>query len=146
MTLDSIGSLLKSICVHWPNAKKNYLNPETGNVSKLVAEEWYRRIGFLEDDHVDRMLEEYLVDPEVNRYPPGVPYFLGHKKIRTANGYIAEEARTQVRYRVNKYGDLTDQEGRLYADPDDPEGKWHYDGSGRICKQDGEGREIVWFR
>ena len=144
MTLDSVGNLLIKICVHWPAAKKNFLNQE-GKVSKLVAEEWYNRIGFLDDEKVDAMLEEYLLNPEVNKYAPGVPYFLGHRKERKASGFVAGEARMENRYRV-KDGILYDQEDRIYADPEDPDGVWYTNAYGYICKKDSENREVVWFR
>lgn len=145
MTLDSIGSLLASICVHWPVQKKNYINADTGNVSKTVAEEWYRRIGYLDDEKVEAMFTEYLADENVNKYPPGVGYFLGHKSQRASSSYMAAEARQKVRFRVSPKGDLIDDEGRVYADPEDPDGIWYVNGSGYICKRDNE-REVVWYR
>ena len=146
MTLDSIGSLLASICVHWPVQKKNYINADTGNVSKTVAEEWYRRIGYLDDAKVEAMFTEYLADDNVNKYPPGVGYFLGHRSQRASSSYTATEARQKVRFRVSPKGDLIDDEGRVYADPEDPDGVWYVNGSGYICKRNGEGREEVWYR
>ncbi len=146
MTLDSIGSLLASICVHWPVQKKNYINADTGNVSKTVAEEWYRRIGYLDDEKVEAMFTEYLADENVNKYPPGVGYFLGHKSQRASSSYMAAEARQKVRFRVSPKGDLIDNEGRIYADPEDPDGVWYVNGSGYICKRDESGRETVWYR
>lgn len=146
MTLDSIGSLLASICVHWPVQKKNYINADTGNVSKTVAEEWYRRIGYLDDEKVEAMFTEYLADENVNKYPPGVGYFLGHRSQRASSSYMAAEARQKVRFRVSPKGDLIDDEGRVYADPEDPDGVWYVNGSGYICKRNGEGREEVWYR
>lgn len=146
MTLDSIGNLLASICVHWPVQKKNYINADTGNVSKTVAEEWYRRIGYLDDEKVEAMFTEYLADENVNKYPPGVGYFLGHRSQRASSNYIATEARQKVRLRVSPKGDLIDDEGRTYADPDDPDGVWYINGSGYICKRNESGRETVWYR
>lgn len=146
MTLDSIGSLLASICVHWPVQKKNYINADTGNVSKTVAEEWYRRIGYLDDAKVEAMFTEYLADENVNKYPPGVGYFLGHKSQRASSSYMAKEARQKVRFRVSPKGDLIDDEGRIYADPEEPDGVWYVNRSGYICKRDGSGRETVWYR
>lgn len=157
MTLDSIGSLLASICVHWPVQKKNYINADTGNVSKTVAEEWYRRIGYLDDEKVEAMFTEYLADENVNKYPPGVGYFLGHRSQRASSSYMATEARQKVRFRVKTFTrkdksgkeiiitELVDDEGRVYADPDDPDGVWYINGSGYICKRDNE-REEVWYR
>lgn len=145
MTLSSVGDLLKAICVHWPTAKKNMLDND-GKISKIVAEEWYRRIGYLDDEKVEAMFTEYLADENVNKYPPGVGYFLGHKSQRASSSYMAAEARQKVRFRVSPKGDLIDDEGRVYADPDDPDGVWYINGSGYICKRDGSQREIVWFR
>ena len=146
MTLDSIGSLLASICVHWPVQKKNYINADTDKISKTVAEEWYRRIGYLDDEKVEAMFTEYLADENVNKYPPGVGYFLGHKSQRASSSYIANEARQKVRFRVSPKGELTDDEGRVYADPEDPDGVWYVNGSGYICKRNDDNREVVWYR
>ena len=144
MTLDSVGKLLARICVHWPAQKKNILDANN-RISRTVAEEWYNRLGFLEDDAVDGMLEEYLLDDSVNRYAPNVAYFLGHKKQKKSSAYYDWESRKQNRYRINKWGDLVDQEDRIYADPDDPDGAWSVNDNGYICKRS-SGREEVWFR
>lgn len=142
MTLDSIGSLLANICVHWPVAKKHYLTDE-GRVSKPVAQEWFRRIGFLEDEQADRMLEEYLADPDVNKYPPGVPYFLG-KKVHKQTSYYKAPDYKDLRFKVER-GDIIDHEGRIWADPDAPERKYYINRQGSICYIDNE-REVVWKR
>lgn len=143
MTLDSVGKLLIKICVHWPAQKKNLLDANN-NVSKAVAEEWYNRIGFLEDSRVDELLEEYLLDDESNRYAPNVAYFLGHKKQKKSSAYYDWKSRAQNRYRIFK-GDLVDQDGRVYADSDDPDGEWFVNANGYICKRS-NGREEIWFR
>ena len=145
MTLNSVGELVKAICVHWPNAKKNMLDSE-GKISKAVADEWYKRIGFLDDARVDELFTEYLMDESVNKYPPTVGYFLGHKFQRKSHSYTAAEQRLQLRYKISKHGDLIDQEGRVYADPEDPEGIFYFNNNGYICKKGKDGREEVWFR
>lgn len=145
MTLSSVGDLMKAICVHWPAAKKNMLDGD-GKISKAVAEEWYRRIGYLDDAKVEAMFTDYLTDENVNKYPPGVGYFLGHKSQRASGSYTAVEARQKVRFRVSAKGDLIDDEGRIYADPEDPDAKWYCNGSGYICKRSKDGREEVWYR
>jgi len=143
VTLDSIGKLLSSICIHWPAQKKHYLNPVTGNVSKIVAEEWYKRMGFLDDEKVEELFTQYLTSDDV-KYPPTVGYFLGHKTERKSSHYWAP--RNENRYRVSKRGELIDQEGRVYADPEDPEGIFYINASGHLCKKDVSGQEIVWYR
>lgn len=145
MTLSSVGDLMKAICVHWPAAKKNMLDGD-GKISKAVAEEWYRRLGYLEDGKVEAMFTDYLTDENVNKYPPGVGYFLGHKSQRASGSYTAVEARQKVRFRVSPNGELTDDEGRIYADPEDPDAKWYCNSSGYICKRSKDGREEVWYR
>lgn len=143
MTLDSIGKLIVQICVHWPNAKKNYLTAE-GKVSKTVAEEWYRRIGFLEDDQADKMFEEYLTNADVNKYPPGVPYFLGQKPHRPSKYHHAPDM-ANLRFTVER-GDIIDQEGRIWAGPEDPERKYYVNGLGHICYKDKDEREVVFYK
>lgn len=141
MNLNSVGSLLVKIAVHYPSFRKQILNSE-GNISKAVAEEWERRIGFLSDEEADRLLEAYLMDEEKSRYAPNCAYFLQYKRQALRSSYSAPE-REQVRYEIIR-GELYDQEGRIYADPNDPDAYWYKNAYGSVCKRDSNDREEIW--
>lgn len=141
MNLNSVGNLLIKIAVHYPAFRKHITNSE-GNVSKAIAEEWERRIGFLTEEQADALLEAYLMDEGKNKYAPNCAYFLQYKKQGNRNAYSAPE-RADLRFTVIG-GNLYDQEGRLYADPDDPDARWYKNAYGNICKRGADDTEEVW--
>ena len=140
MDLNSVGKLLQTISIHYPSFKKHIQNSE-GMLSKAVAEEWMRLIGFMTYEEALKKLDDHLLG-EDSKFAPDVSFFLKHKVVKREEAFHApiqhiwhiEFSKGDVE---RKHGRVYDQDGCEYVhDPMYDEG-YHYDDMGRICTKDG---------
>lgn len=126
--------LLSKITVHYPAMDQRWKHDD-GKFRKDVVEEWYRLIGFLSYEDAMKKFDQYLRLPDGNRYAPDVKWFL--------TAHSPSQAREEPRKpgtgfdRIDRFGNLTDAEGRLYAFSEKPYEKYHYDSSMRIMDSAG---------
>lgn len=144
MDLRSIGKLLQSICVNYPTFKKDAV-AENGNIRQSYADEWLKRIGFMDYEEADAILEDWLMG-ENSKFAPKPSDFLKSKEARDfkpeKKNYVQDNS--QHTFHIGDHGELLDEEEREYGGVDE-NGEayiYHYNKEGRICRW-GYGTEIV---
>lgn len=139
MDLMSVGKLLGTICIHYP-AFKNHCMTEDNKINRLVAQEWYRLIGYMDYEEALTKFDQYLKLPEGNKFAPDVKWFLSSKSDKKEREYFHHRTHHQWHLefmksdKEHRHGRLYDEEGREYiVDPLNEDG-FYYDGMGRICQ------------
>lgn len=138
MDMTGVSHLLSTIAIHYP-AFRQHISDKSGKLHPAVVKEWYRLLGWMEEEDALRRFDDYLAQPEGNRFSPDIKWF-----IKGRRPTAAREEQSKHNYdRLDKAGRLMDAEGRLYAFPDRPDELYHYDNYGRIVDSCGrlvEGR------
>lgn len=131
MDLSSVGSLLARIAVHYPKFKEQIMDKD-GRISKFVAEEWHRTIGFLDFDEALARLDSYLKQEEGNRFAPNARDFLQKPK---SNGNEREVFHSDAEHEwyVDLQGHLFDEEGREYGSTV-CSARYYLDEKQRVCQ------------
>jgi len=131
MDMTGICDLLQTIAVHYPSFRQ-HITDKSGKLHAPVAQEWYRMLGWMDTDDALRRFDEYMAQPDGNRFAPDVKWFLQQKN-QILQRKSSEWQNPQYNFdRLDRHGRLTDAEGRLYAFPDRPDELYHYDTAGRI--------------
>lgn len=140
MNLHEIGNLLEKISVHYPSFRK-HISDEYGHMSRNVAEEWMRIIGYLEYNEALDRLDEHMMGPDGGKAPKPMDL----RKIKPAKK--SEEWHAPIEHVwhlefskwdvTRMHGRLFDQEDREYVHDPVYEDGYHYDQQGRICTIDG---------
>ncbi len=127
MDLNEIGDLLERITIHYPAFEKQI--SKDGRMSKAVAEEWHRLIGFLTFEDALKRFDAYLMSDD-SKKPPMATDFLKHKARKKDDIYHAPIE--HIWKIVN--GRLFDQEDREYVVDPTNELPFYYDKEGNICQ------------
>lgn len=129
MDLNSVCRLLTSIAVNYPKFKQQ-ISTDDGKINRAVADEWMKRIGFLDYEEADKRFEKYIMGPDA-KYPPTISYFLTFKPEKARPVFRISD---KVRYYVGPRGELLDEEGREYGNPHDYETPYRMNESGHIVQ------------
>lgn len=128
MDLNSVAKLLSAISVHYPKFRQQ-ISTEDGKIDRSVAEEWYKRIGYLDYEEADKRFEKYLRTSEA-KYPPTISYFMNY----TENKKPQFHYNGHIKYHVGKHGELLDEEDREYINPNDMLTPYTYNETGHIVQ------------
>jgi hypothetical protein len=142
MIQKEISELLLSIAVNWPSFKKQLFDGD--RLVGYVVNEWYERVGFLSKQEADDLLERYMLTPEAQKYPPGIPWFLGVKKIRREKENVVVDYDIHG-YHIGRWGELLDEYDREYGGSygDGRPFVYYYNMRGDICRKSDTGTELV---
>ena len=163
MTLELIGELLKAITIHYPKFRdqivvKKEIKDEKGKsiiqefFDSSVLKEWNRIIGFLDYDEALARLDAWMdagnsnppraVDfKKVPEQPKRPSIFHAETKHHFRLEFWVHRDNYGTVYENPAYGQIVDEEGRRYADPNNPDEWYHYDAMGRIA--DSRGKIVV---
>ena len=114
MDMQSVCNLLARIAIHYPAMQKQYFEPD-GKITKMYADEWYRCIGHKTDDEMNKLLNEHLTNPNMNRYAPTLQYFMTNKVAAPRCNYFVGDRSKNIWF-VDRYGRLYNQNGEEYHD------------------------------
>lgn len=131
MDLTSVGELLATIGLHYPAFDKRIRN-EDGKINMRMAQEWHRLIGFMDLSECMTKLDHYLLNVSDNKYAPDVSYFRNCREPK--KNYFSEKVRHQWHI---ENGEVFTENGMRFVHDPCYEGRYAYDGMGRICTQDG---------
>ncbi len=114
MDMQSVCNLLARIAIHYPSTQKQYFEPD-GKITKMYADEWYRCIGYRTDEEINKLFNDYLINPNLNRYAPTLQYFMVGKAM-TSGGSCFIGDRSKNKWFVDRSGRLYNQNDEEYHD------------------------------
>ena len=109
MTRDEVKDLFKEI---------QFLYVFFKNTGSGMISSWERILKDTSFDDAMERLDEYSSDPS-NTYPPSPGILASPKKDAWVPGLCLLD-RSEMKFHVNLWNEIEDEEGRIYADPADP--------------------------